>query len=383
MSYIYKYNSNDGGLLASGWRWNAPVDQDVVFVASEGWYKNKGGQLIGPAINVATDFSGYYRICFSSRSAGGGYWGLVARDACGRNLIDDAYFSVDPSDSWLSCEGVVRHRQGSVSVSIFFQGKTPIEIDSISVEAIDWRQSCRHADRILAATPPLEWDPPINKWMHLPKTLDKLMRGGELRVVQLGDSIVNDMNNGNWDALVRRKWNDKVSFRVYTSVRGSTGCWKYRDKSFFRELVGVYVPDLLIIGGISNHPAEYTSNPIDDMREVIFQAREMPDCELILMSGPMGVDWRAPEKTNDKSYLSRNIPPKPVFYRDLELLAREMGIAFIDCYAIWNEYLAQSGAPWGWYHRDAVHANDRGKQILACILDRWLSPLGGRPDLQR
>ena len=40
--------------------------------------------------------------------------------------------------------------------------------------------------------PPVQYSPPVERWEKLPKTRQLLTDGGTLRVVMLGDSIVND-----------------------------------------------------------------------------------------------------------------------------------------------------------------------------------------------
>jgi len=62
------------------------------------------------------------------------------------------------------------------------------------------------------------------------------------------------------------------------------------------------------------------------------------------------------------------------FDSQLEALADAEGIAFLDLGTIWNRYLAASCVPPGWFHRDEIHANDRGKQVLARIMEQFFAP---------
>lgn len=63
------------------------------------------------------------------------------------------------------------------------------------------------------------------------------------------------------------------------------------------------------------------------------------------------------------------------FNTQLAALTEDMGVEFLDMNDIWHRYLGASGKPWRWFHRDAVHANDRGKQILARVLERYFKPV--------
>jgi hypothetical protein len=114
---------------------------------------------------------------------------------------------------------------------------------------------------------------------------------------------------------------------------------------------------------------------MDAIRNVINMARETLDCEIILMSGPVGPDWR----DYDKEYPERPLPemrytPANDEGENLASLAREMDVEYFDMATPWHEYLGASKKPYMWFHRDKVHANDRGKQVLARILERYFFP---------
>jgi len=47
-------------------------------------------------------------------------------------------------------------------------------------------------DAIYQAMEPLQYTPPADRWQFIPKTIQRLRDGGTLRIVMLGDSIVND-----------------------------------------------------------------------------------------------------------------------------------------------------------------------------------------------
>jgi hypothetical protein len=99
--------------------------------------------------------------------------------------------------------------------------------------------------------PPVKYDPPADRWQHLPRTAAALAKpGGELRIVMLGDSIVNDTARSRWgDQLQARYPGCKIS--VVAVVRGGTGCWWYKEAGRVERYVVPQHPDLLIVGGIS------------------------------------------------------------------------------------------------------------------------------------
>ena len=67
-----------------------------------------------------------------------------------------------------------------------------------------------------------------------------------------------------FDLLLNRIY-PKVRIEKIASVRGSTGCWWYKEKNRVEDYVLKHHPDLLMIGGISQR------NDVDSIREVIHQ----------------------------------------------------------------------------------------------------------------
>jgi hypothetical protein len=181
----------------------------------------------------------------------------------------------------------------------------------------------------------------------------------------LGDSIVNDTFNSNFMALLQRYY-PKAKLEFICSVRGSTGCWYYQDPQQFKAYVADYKPDLLIIGGISQ------KDQAEPVAKVIAQAKAL-GCEIMVLTGPMAADWRTCDQAKPEAALSRQVWTPNPFNAQLKQTAEAAGVEFFDQGAVWHRYLGDSGKPWQWFHRDRVHANDRGKQIIGRILASYLS----------
>jgi hypothetical protein len=226
----------------------------------------------------------------------------------------------------------------------------------------------RTAEQVEAAyraIPPVTYTPPADRWARLPRTASilKAKPPGTLRVVMLGDSIVNDTSRSCWD-LVLEKAVPGATIQKTTVVRGSTGCWWYRDENRVARYVTPHEPDLLIIGGISHR------DDIDSIREVIQQVRSSRTCDVLLMTGAFGaMDPSKPDSCPD------SVPddPKDDRFR-LRALADETGAAFLDMTGAWASYVRGSGRPLDSLKRDAVHANAEGEQILGRILASYLKP---------
>ena len=218
-------------------------------------------------------------------------------------------------------------------------------------------------DAIYAAMDPLEYTPPADRWRNLDRTVERLREGGRLKIVMLGDSIVGDTSSSQFDLLLGRKY-PKCKIEKVTSVRGSTGCWWYKLDNHVEEYVLRHKPDLVMIGGISQH------EDIDSIRAVIQQVRAKQSPEILLMTPAFGAthdphikNWTFEIKSDAADYRAR-----------LKRLAEEEKCGFIDMTGPWWQYIQKSGKTYGWFQRDFVHANDRGFQILGRILEKFFSP---------
>ena len=149
------------------------------------------------------------------------------------------------------------------------------------------------------------------------------------------------------------------------SVRGSTGCWWYKEEGRVDEWVLKHEPDLLMIGGISQR------DDTESIRAVIHQVRAArPQVEVLLMSPVFGsYDPRA-----DKQWAYDAEPQGEGYRSRLMRLAAEEKVEFVNMTGPWGEYIRRSDKTRGWFMRDPVHANERGFQILGRILEKYFAP---------
>ncbi len=228
------------------------------------------------------------------------------------------------------------------------------------------RKNPRTLEQIEAAyaqIPPVCYGPPANRWERLRRTTQRLADGGTLRVVMLGDSIINDTSRSAWDLVLMQRHPD-CRIEKITSVRGSTGCWWYKEPGRVQRFVLDHDPDLVIIGGISQRGG------LASIRHVIGQIREKSNPDLLLMTGAFGS-----ANPYDQTYWRRIIDPEHYsdYRQGLEALSQELGTAFLDMEAHWAVYLRNTGKELDWFKRDSVHANERGEQILGRVLANHLS----------
>lgn len=216
-------------------------------------------------------------------------------------------------------------------------------------------RSLEQIEKIQAEMIKGQFTPPPTDWKHLPRTRRILTEGGDLHVLGLGDSIINDTMRSGWLAKLQQAYpKAKIKGTVY--VRGGGGCQHYREEGRIAKYVVPLKPDLVLIGGISQRS-------VDDIREVIGQLRAgLPEVEILLANGPFGsADPRDPDALE-------KIKDPNGYTQQLKKLAAEERCAFLDMRTPWIEYLLSAKVHPHLFYRDPVHANEFGEQILSKIL---------------
>jgi lysophospholipase L1-like esterase len=219
-------------------------------------------------------------------------------------------------------------------------------------------------DTLYASMAPLRYTADPGRWAFLPRTLKRLQDGPSLRIVMLGDSIINDTADSKFDLLLGRMY-PKCRIEKIASTRGSTGCNWYKAENRVQDYVIKYNPEVLIIGGSSNGDAE-------SVREVIKQVRAKIAPEILVMTPVFGSNDK---DVKDVKAIPRDIDPNGRDYRaNLKRVAEEEKVEFLDMTGPWVQYIRDSGKTYGWFRRDRVHANGRGRQILGRILETYFAP---------
>ncbi len=202
-----------------------------------------------------------------------------------------------------------------------------------------------------------EFTAPAQDWTHLPRTRRILTEGGELRLLALGDSIVNDTMRSGWVAKLQEAY-PKASIKATVYVRGGGGCQHYKEEGRVAKNIIPRQPHVVFIGGISQ-------KDVASIREVIRQLRAgLPEVEILLATGTFGtVDPRAPQALAKAPHSGTG-----AYGQALHALAAEERCAYLDMTTPWAEYIRSSRLHPHLFYRDVVHANELGEQILAKIL---------------
>ena len=204
---------------------------------------------------------------------------------------------------------------------------------------------------------------PEPDWTCLQGTRRILTQGGELRLLAMGDSIVNDTMRSGWVARLQEKY-PKACIRATVYVRGSGGCQHYREEGRVDSYVVPRRPHCVFIGGISQRS-------IDDVQAVVTQLRAaLPQVEIMLGTGTFSTT----DPRDAAALAAASFSGTGAYGAALKKLAAAERCAYLDMTTPWSEYIISSGLHPHWFHRDAVHANEFGEQILGKIMMAFWAP---------
>ena len=225
------------------------------------------------------------------------------------------------------------------------------------------QRSLEQIAKIQSEMLPGRFAPPSQDWKHLARTRRILTEGGELRLLAVGDSIVNDTMRSGWVAKLGQAY-PKAHVRATVYVRGGGGCQHYKEEQRVAKHIVPRKPNLVFIGGISQRD-------IESIREVILQLRaELPEVEILLTSGVFGTtDPRDPEALAKARHSGTGSHGE-----SLKRLAGEQRCAYLDMTTPWAEYIRSTKLHPHRFYRDVVHANEQGEQILSMILMAFWKP---------
>ncbi len=309
----------------------------------------------------------YYQLTFSAKATQKSYWAIVFFDDQGELLLADVYSSFDPAKEIQSFTYFFQSKCNASQAQLWFRPdgeQTKVEIENVFISHQEDHSVIKNwADSIYATIPPLvDILAPTNRGKFIPKTLSALHSGERVKVVMLGNSIINDTGNSAWEILLKDKWPD-ANVEVITSVGGGKGCWYYQENNRVDTFVVQYNPDLLIIGGISQR------GDTAAIHNVINQVREKISPEILVFTGPVG------KEGDPRSNPDFKIPAEPGDYRlNLKAMAKDANVGYWDMQTEWGRYIQSSGKPYDFYLRDPVHANSRGRQILARLMTGYFAP---------
>lgn len=280
----------------------------------------------------------------------------------GELVADDWTSWGDTSDSaWTKRVFFTRALGHSTKCGVRLMG-SGVVFQNLLVTTATREEVCAWADEIyMQDMPKLAWVPSVDVMRSCPRARKILADGKPLRMAFVGDSIINDMANSTIDLLLERAFPGSI-IEIINAVGGGTGAgawlndaataWPKHDLDL-RAAVIQPLPDLVIIGGISNGSswhADITGLVARVQQEAQTSSGSKP--EILIASGAFGTGPDTPEPSMTK-------------------LASELGCGFLPLRSITEDYFQKAAAQQysrSHFHRDPIHANHRGKQLLGRIL---------------
>jgi hypothetical protein len=317
------------------------------------------GQWVSPGVQIPP-FE-YYRVTARVKSDGNaGTWG----------------FDLNPNvpyagNGWVAVDHPFRAPDPQRAAALFFKSSPtgPVYIDDVTITQATRPEVKQSLENYYATLPAYDFRTTVrtSAQSHLPSSVSKLAAGQNLKVVMLGDSIVNDTSNGYFEALLDGQYPGQMN--VVTSIRNSTGAWYYKDPAQLQSYVLQHNPDLVVIGGIS-HSVQGGPNNTADIASVIDQIRAYnPATEILLLTETAG---------NNNPFLNPSLadPVNPAgtdWRGHLYRLSQEKQTGFLDMTESWADYILASGQSYDHFLRDPVHNNARGSAVAAQTLATYFA----------
>lgn len=363
---------------ATGWKCVGSEAGKVVYIPFEGYYESKGGRIESPRFKLDGEIGKncFYRLTFSAKCSVDGYWWVDFFDKDGQPL-PDVNSRLYASEDWMPYDVIVPAHPSAKFGQVAFVSKRGAHAKDVSFCRASVAEAAKWCNDLAATLPKLEAPETAGAWAKLPKTREKILSGKPVNVVFLGDSIVNDTWCGNVVALMQNAL-PNADLRCFISVRGSTGCWYYREKEHFKEYVAKYYPDLIVIGGISNWlgSEKFTAKEAEDwMVETIGRCKAI-GAEVVVCTPPPSYEFRKDENTVSFDFsLCEEGGLRHLRWDFHRNAATRTGVQLWDLTTGPCATIARSGKPLNWFKRDAAHNDDRGKQLIAQTLAAYFRVL--------
>lgn len=358
---------------AEGWVYapdaGTPPSGEWVECEGHGCITATGGGWRSPSF-PSTPFE-YSELRVQVRAEGPCFWMADFFEPDGTQLIADHYSMLDASEGWSEQRFFFRGRGSAATARVGFRpiGGKRVWIAGVEVRAAARGDAARWADEIYAGLPPVPFAPAAERWTHLSRTRAAFRRGDALSVVMLGDSAINDLANAAIDVRIERHY-PGLRLNVVQSVAGSVGGWYYREQNRVESAVLAHRPDLLIIGGISNCLKLSPEEGVEALRDVIRQVRARQDPEIVLMTGAVGKG----DARNEPGWMESASASGTDYRSRLMALAEDERAGYLDLEGAWGNYLRALTMPREFFLRDPYHANERGRQALAVVVERFFGP---------
>jgi len=389
---------------ANGADWttaNAHSGTHSLYAQTSNWYSP----------GIATVPLQWYQLTFWSKapgtvnnagSIGYGYYAVEYYDQNGALWQSDQYESIYQSNGWVRNDMRIRAKAApgpngtllplTVKVSFHPIGNQPLYIDDVTLQSTAPADVAHWADSLYAGEPKLTYVPKGDRWAHIPLTMQKLRGAQKVRIVMLGDSVQCDSANSPIDVFLAREYPGSAVELIVSTGHG-TGVNFFTDK--VAAYVTDYVPDLLIIGGISN-PDPSTSAAWQSIIDQVhaYDTANGHKTEIMVVTrnwSPNNINgggyWLADGMNELDQYLTLNASIPDNYQGHLLNFAAAHGLEFFDMTGVDSQFIYgpanaaglgppdENGNPYSYWMRDYIHSNTHAKQIAGRIFEKFFEPV--------
>jgi len=342
------------GVLSEGWSTgeekSPPILKEYIKLPGKYCLYVPGGYCNSPLLPVKP-FS-YYRVDYFLKCTGSSYAAGIFYDDTGTELPSDHYTGADFSPDWTEQSFCFLGKASARHVRIRFRPiKEEMFVGSIQVSSITPSGALSWVESIYQRIPPCNFELSAETFRPLPGWQKTLAVCGTRRFVLLGDSVVNDISNSLFELLIQRHY-PGLKIEVVSSTRSGGNCTYYGQQQHLSRHILQYNPDLLVIGGISH------GGDTEPIKNLVEKVRRQSKTSILLLTGA----FVTPERKKSSDYPLR-----------LRELAEKQDTGFLDTEKAWSDYVARSNYPPEYFMRDTHHANERGKQVIARLLEKFFT----------
>jgi len=328
---------------------------------------NQSGEWLGSRFSVAP--LPYYRLELAAKAAAHSFVALRFYDKHNSLISADNYDRITAHKDFVSYENYFQPPAGAVAAELLFVAPphSVLHARNITIKKVSPKQTYKWITKKLTSLValPLPQEPSVRRC--LPRTWRALRTEQTLRVILLGDSIVNDLGNGLVGLQLGARFAG-ANIQIIPSVAACGNCTRYRQPSQFRAMVKEHNPDLVVIGGISHH---YN---VDAIRDVIKLIGTQTKAETLVITGAVQGEMSRREHLLASGLSATAVATKVrEFAERMRQLPATDKVAFFDLQRCWEEWLTTAGYPTSFLLRDATHANHLGKFAMAHIIASLLS----------
>ena len=318
--------------------------------------------------------------------------------------MTSAVTGIVPSTSFVTQTYYSRAPVNAVTGYARFQAaSSDVQVQNVSIthvtdltDVANWANGVFSTMQTSMNMPAINYPMPADRFSLLPAVLNKLETGQPLKIVMIGDSLIQDNADAPFDALLDQYYHNGTRVTVIPAVGSGTSLYDWNNPNNARglDLADAVInqnPDLVILGGVSNAGvtnATFTSL-IATIRSQVQASFNGHTPEFLLMSGPTYDPTEGAELGSSRGAINASGLPNATWqefipatdttsYRGQlqNVVAPAENIDYLDMCGVWGKYLQDAQAKGGnlasLYRDGSLHTDTYGQEVLGQALAQYL-----------